>query len=221
MFSDSDYNSLTPKDVNQIVNIDEDVADGRAFVIANPRELKKAHDKIKMLFSQSDSLSAADRALLEDFPRFIKTAEVRATSMDKKELYLHGAFTLVDYLGSPRPLYINNWVIGEFSTKLDFAESPKTMDDEGNRLDSSTGRPVEPIAPEGQKLGDQLVFVAANRGPYHLHDMEFEVCEPAAALACFINNKLPQEENLIYPPKNYKGVRYPRVAQKPNVRERE
>ena len=220
----------TPYDPKNVNNIDEilymgtDIVHGKAFIVKEPGQLKGCHEKLKTFFrsfKSVDKMSAADQELLEDFDRFIKTAEVRATSLDKKELYDHGAFTLVDNGHYPFPLFINNWYVGEFDTKLELEGPSETMDEEGNHLDSETGGPIEPLKEEGEKMGDELLFVATSACcPYYLNDLECGVFTPDQALRDFVDNNPPQHEHQIELAEGYKPVKAPWAGKTVESKER-
>ena len=217
----TEYDPKKIDHIDEIVYMGDDIVHGKAFIVKDPAQLRECHEKFKTFFRHLEKMSAADKELLEDYDRFIKTAEVRATSLDKKELYEHGAFTLVDNNEYPYKLFLNNWYVGEFETKLEYEGPSETMDDDGNHLDSETGEPFEPLKEEGEKMGDELVFIATSACcPYHLNDLECGVFDPAQALRDFVENNPPQHEHQIELAEGYKPVKAPWAEKQLDPKER-
>ena len=220
--SDTMFDDKAEQSADRIVNIDDSVDHGIAFIVTDDKQLKSYQEKIQEHFADYYQLSDADRDLIGDYARFIKTAEVRATSLDKKELYDHGAFTIVGHNDYPYHLYINNWYVGEFENKLYHEGPSEAMNDDGDHIDYSTGKPVTPVKPDGEKMGDELVFIAsAQGGPYYLDDMDFDVFEPDEALALFVGNKPPYHEHQIETEHDYLGEHNRQITKPAPGREQE
>ena len=159
------------------------------FDIKTKKGLEEAYEKTVSYFRENKDLSPADQGLLKNFDTFIKTAKIRSKSLDKKELYEHGALTLESHGVFPIELYLNNVYIGEFDKILEQGHAAGNMDDEGNEIDQATGEVIKPLKPKGKTYGDQLIFIAAPPEHYRLENMEFSCFEPQEALRQFIYNK--------------------------------